>query len=596
MPPAWLPDVFKAPAFASAATWFGAFCTLIVFPGAVAGLTAYFIVQEENPSFTIGTTTLVANNFIGGDETGPAYRLESTCRAPAGCFVFFNYQPRGPSEPCAILAESLANQWQWIPYGSPLNPLPLVCYSAIARDGIFVAWQRYPPARQCAVQADSLSSSASAYYRANCTMAFLAQAAVVNNGLSWYPCTNLFSPTLGPGGTPGPNPDLGTLQDQQCYNSDQTWDQYYTIDPKYKAILDPKLECPGDSAVLTCALYPAGLSLKKSSISEISVDTDNVCDLVGATTEDEAAIQYGTHVLQSRKVELKGFDCSFAAPDGWDGGDSVKWKYVASSVQVSTNTGVIPDNVLLPNFEPPSSTTLPRDKGDFGDTVPRFEDLVGAITCAAGKTSVTLDPMCTHNWLPNNIQPLATLYDVPTPATIDDSQALYSRYVKDQVVFARLRASPTYEKETITKKDLVLFGLAVVGSAPRPHHPTPSAAREKPTVSRRLPLHHVRGPAVRNLLLSQSADGGWRATDSAGAPRPSVPRACAPALARKNAAPMRTGRDPRRADRRTKGRGLHRAHVRCDIVAIRQDAWLAACSLRWTHRNLHVGDRLPAVA
>ena len=40
-----LPDVFKAPAFASPATWFGAICTLLVLPGAVAGLAAYFITQ-----------------------------------------------------------------------------------------------------------------------------------------------------------------------------------------------------------------------------------------------------------------------------------------------------------------------------------------------------------------------------------------------------------------------------------------------------------------------------------------------------------------------------------------------------------------------
>jgi hypothetical protein len=497
LPPRWLPDVFKEPAFASASTWFGAIATLIVFPGAVMGLTAYFVLQEQDPYFTISTTTSVADNFIGGEETGPAYRLDATCRAPAGCFVLFKYQSRGPSEACAKVLEKMnthttaeLSNWLFVPYGSPLNPMPLVCYSAIARDGIFVAWQRYPPTHQCAVRSDPFTSTG-ADYRRTCSNDFLAEAAattVDGESTPWYPCTNLYSATFA-GGSPGLNPDSDVTRDQSCYRQQELWEEYYRISPLegQKPITDEKLRCPDTSAgsLLTCAYFPAGLSLPKSAISDISERTDDVCDLVDSTTQDQAAVQYGDHFLQSRKVELSGdFGCSFVAPAaadaGFTEGDKVNWKYVTSSVQVSTTSGVIPDNLQLVGFEPDSApaqtgcvtvgttttcpSVLPRDKGEFTDTIPKFQNLIERITCAAGKTSATLGPMCNHGWLPNNVSALATLYNVPFPTSLNNANSMYSRYIKDQVVFARLRASPTYQIETITKKDLALLALAVIGS------------------------------------------------------------------------------------------------------------------------------------
>ena len=92
--------------------------------------------------------------------------------------MYFKYGLRGPSEACSIKATALTDgNWNFIPYGEPLNPLPLVCYSAIAHDGIYVAWQRYPPTRQCAVRGDLYSAVNAPFQRANCTANFLADAA-----------------------------------------------------------------------------------------------------------------------------------------------------------------------------------------------------------------------------------------------------------------------------------------------------------------------------------------------------------------------------------------------------------------------------------
>ncbi len=381
-------DIFKMKSYRrETSTWFGVLLTFVGLPLGTALLLYFHIVAEAKVPYTTTSTTSISRDLLGGDD-GNYNSLGAVCRAPGGCMLFVRYTKRAHTEKCTespLAGEGF--QWAFVAHGEELTPAPFVCYSPIAKDGIFVAWLRYPPHHRCAEIADHLDGPAAAAARKQCAATFLQAAAAK----SWFPCPNLVTAN-------GPKPqnfDTGL----SCYDPQGMWPEFYgpQRESGKKAIVDTNLECKNID--LSCADFPFGFGLRTpaiASLTEAQASVQQVCDKVeGGFMPDEAPVLYGSHLIQTQKLRISGFDCKFDAPPGHDAAEKTEWAYFSSTIQLTTTDGLVPPNQQLP-YEPDSAGSSTH--GDWAALIPKLDTLFEEIYCSPPK-------VCDHNWLARHWSP-----------------------------------------------------------------------------------------------------------------------------------------------------------------------------------------------
>ena len=448
-------DLFKGKSYRrETSTWFGVFLTVIGLPLGVALLFAFYIIGESSVPYTIISTATVTRDLLGGDD-GKYNSLNAICRAPGGCMVFVRYTPRAHTEKCT--ESPLAGEgfhWSYVTNGEQLIPAPLVCYSPIATDGIFVAWLRYPPHHYCAVKADEQKNATAA--RKKCTETFLEAA---HEGM-WHPCPNLRTPE-------------GIQEDRMlsCYEEKELWTEFYDrqTDSGQKAMKDDKLKCPGLD--MSCAEFPYGFGLRTPAIASLTemlqTSAADVCDKVeGGFLDNESPVMYGSHLILSQKISVHQFGCEFDAPYGYEDSDKTDWAYFSSSVQLATIEGLVPSRQQLPGE--PDGPGISTD-ALWDDYVDKLDDLFNEIYCNRESKDGREIPTCKVDWAPDNaVGALAMLYemgtdDLPGDLPGDQARRVTSRYLRDNLVIARLRASPQLQITSVTKKNLAMLSLLAVG-------------------------------------------------------------------------------------------------------------------------------------